>query len=216
MKKYIMFILISLFVCFFVSSKYIVSAKLPLKGKTIAIDAGHGGKDPGTTYKDIYEKDINLKISLYLKQSLINLGANVIMTREGDYDLSSPSAYARKKSDFDNRIKLINNSGTDFYVSIHLNYLTDSRYSGAQVFALKDNMEYAKNIQDYLNKNLKGDRESKIIPVTTYMYRKLSIPGVLIECGFLSNAAERSKLINDKYQKQVAGAIAKSITNIDI
>ncbi|MBQ9833652.1 MAG: N-acetylmuramoyl-L-alanine amidase [Bacilli bacterium] len=216
MKKYIMFILICFFICFFVSSKYIVSAKLPLKGKTIAIDAGHGGKDPGTTYKDIYEKDINLKISLYLKEMLKNLGANVIMTREGDYDLSSPSAYARKKSDFDNRIKLINNSGTDFYVSIHLNYLTDSRYSGPQVFALKDNMEYAKNIQDYLNKNLKGDRESKIIPVTTYMYRKLSIPGVLLECGFLSNATERAKLITDEYQKQVAVAIAKSIANLDI
>lgn len=193
-----------------------VSAKLPLNEKTIAIDAGHGGKDPGTTYKDIYEKDINLKISLYLKESLINLGANVVMTREGDYDLSSPSAYARKKSDFDNRIKLINNSEVDFYVSIHLNYLTDSKYSGAQVFALKDNMEYAKNIQDYLNKNLKGDRESKRMPTATYMYQRLAVPGVLIECGFLSNATERAKLITDEYQKQVAGAIAKSITNIDI
>lgn len=216
MKKYIMFIFICFFICFFISSKYMVSAKLPLNEKTIAIDAGHGGKDPGTTYKDIYEKDINLKISLYLKESLINLGANVVMTREGDYDLSSPSAYARKKSDFDNRIKLINNSEVDFYVSIHLNYLTDSKYSGAQVFALKDNMEYAKNIQDYLNKNLKGDRESKRMPTATYMYQRLAVPGVLIECGFLSNATERAKLITDEYQKQVAGAIAKSITNIDI
>ncbi|MBQ4584200.1 MAG: N-acetylmuramoyl-L-alanine amidase [Bacilli bacterium] len=211
-----MFIFICFFICFFISSKYMVSAKLPLNEKTIAIDAGHGGKDPGTTYKDIYEKDINLKISLYLKESLINLGANVVMTREGDYDLSSPSAYARKKSDFDNRIKLINNSEVDFYVSIHLNYLTDSKYSGAQVFALKDNMEYAKNIQDYLNKNLKGDRESKRMPTATYMYQRLAVPGVLIECGFLSNATERAKLITDEYQKQVAGAIAKSITNIDI
>ena len=216
MKKYIIFALISLFIGFILSAQYIVFAKLPLKGKIIVIDAGHGGKDPGTTYKDIYEKDINLKISLYLQEALKKLGADIIMTREGDYDLSSPLAYARKKSDFDNRIKLINNSKASFYVSIHLNYLLDSKYKGIQLFSSEDNIKYAELMQNYLNKSLKNDRNSKLIPKSTYMYRKLAVPGVLIECGFLSNYEERLKLTTDTYQKQIAWEIAKSISKLPI
>ncbi len=67
----------------------------------------HGGVDPGTVYGDVYEKDINLDISLFLEEELAKLGASVILTREGDYDLSSPNASLRKRSDFDNRIKLM-------------------------------------------------------------------------------------------------------------
>lgn len=176
----------------------------------------HGGKDPGTTYKDIYEKDINLKISLYLQEALKKHGADIIMTREGDYDLSAPLAYARKKSDFDNRIKLINNSKANFYVSIHLNYLLDSKYKGIQLFSSEDNIKYAELMQNYLNKSLKNDRNSKLIPKSTYMYRKLAVPGVLIECGFLSNYEERLKLTTDTYQKQIAWEIAKSISKLPI
>ncbi len=190
-----------------------VRASLPLQGKVIVVDAGHGGKDPGTVYKDIYEKDINLSISLYLEEYLSEYGATVVLTRDSDNDLSYGETNHRKKNDFDNRIKIINNEYTDMYLSIHLNYLSNKKYYGAQVFYNKDNENLAKSIQEYLNNNLETDREIKEIPSSTYMYKKLEKRGVLIECGFLSNASERSKLITEKYQRKVAKVIAEAVVN---
>lgn len=191
-----------------------VKASIPLIGKILVIDVGHGGKDPGTVYEDIYEKDINLKISLELEKELSKLGATVLLTREGDYDLSSANAIWRKKSDFDNRINYINESNADLYLSIHLNYLQDTFYSGIQVFGTKENLEIAKIVQNSLNKTLNSNRDAKIIPSDTYMYNKLKPKGLLIECGFLSNFKERNLLITKEYQKKVAKEIATSITKI--
>ena len=213
MKKYlcIVFILFGLLVSLI--NIINVSAFLPLSGKIIVVDSGHGGKDPGTSYGDILEKDINLKIALFLEKELTKRGASVILTREGDYDLSNANAVWRKKSDFDNRIKVINESKANLYLSIHLNYLNQAEYSGAQVFYNKENKELSLLVQEYLNKDLKGNRKIKKIPSNTYMYSKLNIPGVLIECGFLSNYNERNLLITSKYQEKIASVIAEAISN---
>ena len=191
-----------------------VFALLPLSGKLIIIDIGHGGTDPGTTSDNIYEKDINLAIGKKLEIELVKNGASVILTRTGDYDLSSPNATYRKKSDFDNRIKLINNSKGDMYLSLHLNYLENSKYHGAQVFYSNDtNKDIALVFQETLNKGLKENREAKPIPNKTYMYSKLTIPGILIECGFLSNPNEKSKLITPSYQQKIASLIKDALIN---
>lgn len=211
--KYYWKVLCSFVIVFLLFYGIPVSASLPLQGKVIVVDAGHGGKDPGTTYKDIYEKDINLSISLYLEEYLSAYGATVVLTRDSDSDLSYGETNHRKKTDFDNRIKIINNKYTDMYVSIHLNYLSNSKYYGAQVFYNKDNELLAEKIQEYLNNNLDTNREIKKIPSSTYMYEKLNPRGVLIECGFLSNNSERNKLITSKYQKRIAQVIAMSIVN---
>lgn len=192
-------------------------ADTPLQGKSIVLDAGHGGIDPGTIYQNIYEKDINLAIVLALKEELINMGANVILTRSGDYDLSKPNAKWRKKSDFDNRIKIINNKKNNLYISIHMNYLEDKKYFGPQVFynqVSELNKGIALKLQTFLNSNLNTDREIKLIPNRTYMYDKLTIPGILIECGFLSNAKERNMLISTEYQKKLAKIIADGLKDI--
>lgn len=191
-----------------------VEALLPLSGKIIVIDPGHGGKDPGTVSGNIYESHINLKISKYLEYYLSKNGATVILTRNGNYDLSSPNIYNRKRSDFDNRIKLINNSNADLYLSIHLNYLSDSSYYGPQVFyndKNEDNKIIADTIQKHLNEQVKTNREIKKIPSRTYMYSKLKPEGVLIECGFLSNYNEKIKLKTDKYQEKIAQYITEAI-----
>lgn len=191
-----------------------VKALMPLSGKVIIIDPGHGGKDPGTTSDNIYESNINLAISKYLEIELIKAGATVILTRNDDYDLSSPNSRWRKKSDFDNRIKLINNSKGDLYISIHLNYLTNSAYKGAQVFYNNDtNQKIASVIQNEFNKSLKSNRSIKKIPSKTYMYDKLTIPGVLIECGFLSNYEEKKLLTTSEYQQTIATTIKNAIIN---
>lgn len=213
MKKYlcIVFILFS----FFTSALNVINVKafLPLSGKLIIIDPGHGGKDPGTSYGDIYEKNINLEIALKLEGELAKRGASVILTRDGDYDLSKANAKWRKKSDFDNRIRIINNNQADLYLSIHLNYLSDAEYYGAQVFYDKKNKRLASIIQEKINENLENDRKIKQIPVNTYLYRQLNIPGVLIECGFLSNYKERNLLIDKNYQKKLASLIAEAISS---
>lgn len=210
MKYYFKILLVFIIVFLFLYDLP-VKADLPLQGKVIVVDAGHGGKDPGTSYQNIYEKDINLKIALYLEKYLSENGATTILTRNSDADLSYGETNHRKKTDFDNRIKIINNKYTDMYLSIHLNYLTNTNYYGAQVFYNKDNYELATSIQEYLNNNLKSNREVKEIPSTTYMYEKLEKSGVLIECGFLSNFEERMKLITDEYQKEIAKTIADSL-----
>ena len=188
-----------------------VFAFYPLNGKLIIIDPGHGGIDPGTVVNDVYEKNINLNIALLLERELEKNGASVIMTRDKDYDLAGPKSSFRKKSDFDNRINLINTSGADMYISIHLNYLDDSSYYGPQVFYSKDNNNLALVIQKNMNKLLDGNREIKKIPNDIYMYNKLMPSGVLIECGFLSNSYEREKLVLLMYQEQIAKAICMGI-----
>lgn len=204
-----MFLILVMLLSFFKAE-----ALLPLSGKIIVIDPGHGGKDPGTVSGNIYESHINLKISKYLEYYLSKNGATVILTRNGDYDLSSPKVYNRKRSDFDNRIKLINNSHADLYLSIHLNYLSDSSYYGPQVFyneKSEDNKVIAQTIQKYLNKQVNTKREIKKIPSRTYMYSKLKPNGVLVECGFLSNYNEKIKLKTDEYQEKIAQYITEAI-----
>lgn len=182
-----------------------------LEGKKIILDAGHGGKDGGTSVDGIYEKDINLSVILKLKKELNKHGVDVLLTRDGDYDLSSPNTNRRKKSDFDNRIDLINNSNADMYISIHVNYLDDNRYYGAQTFYTKENLKLAQVMQESLKNKLNSPMYEKELNNSIYMYKKLSIPGVLIEIGFISNRNERELLTNDDYQDKIVDSIINGL-----
>lgn len=213
MKKiYIIF----LFVLFtysisFVNAK-VVKSELKLIGKVIYLDSGHGGTDPGSVYKDIYEKDINLDICKKLQVLLENEGAIVYLTRYGDYDLSN-TTYQRKKSDLNNRVKIINDSKADMYISIHLNSISSSTWSGAQVFyddVNKNNKELANIMQKQLKEDLKTTREIKEIS-NMLMNRKITIPGILIEAGFLSNPNDRYLLQKDEYQYKISESIKNGI-----
>jgi len=214
MKK-ICFVILIIFI--FILSIFKVDANnltFPLLGKTIVIDPGHGGVDEGASHGEIKEGVLNLRISLALKKELEKLGAMVILTRDGDYDLSKPNALYRKKSDFDNRIKIINNSDADLYLSIHLNKYSNAIYYGPQVFYttnIKMNEKLALELQKELNNFVKTKRKAKINSANHYMYPKLNINGVLIECGFLSNANERNNLVNPEYQQVIAMVIAEGI-----
>ena len=194
----------------FLLSLTCVRASLPLTGKIIILDIGHGGDDPGTSYQNILEKDLNLAIGLELEKELSRNGASVILTREGDYDLSSPNAHRRKKSDFDNRIDLINKSKANVYLSIHINYLEDTSYYGGQIFYYgEENKKLAEFLQSEFN-TISYPRSIKPMP-NIYMYRRLRIPGVLVECGFISNKKEREKLITPSYQKEIAKSLTKGL-----
>lgn len=211
-KKHIFLLIFILTFCIF----YKVDAKindLPLIGKAIYVDPGHGGRDPGALYKDLHEADINLEISNILTEKLEKKGAIVYQIRNGDYDLSNPNSSERKRSDLQNRVKLIDNSNIDMYLSVHLNTYSSSNWKGAQVFYDDINPEnkiLAKSIQESFKTNLKSKREIKEIS-TLYMYRHIKKPGVLLEVGFLSNPNERYLLQQKDYQSKICDAIIKGV-----
>lgn len=184
-----------------------------LKNKVIYIDPGHGGVDPGTIYKNIYEKDINLKISLNLKEKLEEKGAKVYLTRSDDYDLSVTNTINRKRSDLSRRTNAINKSNCDLYLSIHLNSESTGTWRGPQVFyddVNSSNQEIALVIQKYLNKLFGTDREYKLVN-DLYLEKRVKVPGVLIEVGFLSNSNDRYLLLNDSFIDKVSNCITNSL-----
>lgn len=190
---------------------------LPLSGQVILLDPGHGGADGGAGPKDALEKDIALNISFKLRDYLQQQGALVIMTREEDKDLADEDTKGlsrRKTEDLKRRLQMINESEANFYVSIHLNAISSSRWSGAQTFyasQIKENERAAKFIQDELRINLENTTR-KAKPINrVYILKYAEKPGVLVEVGFLSNPEERENLKTEDYQEKVAASIYKGI-----
>ena len=192
---------------------------LPSVGRRIIIDAGHGAPDGGAVGDSgILEKDINLSVALYLQKFLESGGTDVILTRSDDngiYDVSG-SIKSKKVSDIKNREKIINESGADIFISIHMNKFSDGRYSGPQVFYsphIEKSEAIAESIQQMLISDLKPqmEREIKKSDGGIYLLKKAQIPAVLIECGFLSNPDEEKLLLSDDYRKKMAESIGKGI-----
>lgn len=213
MNKYKCLILLSFFLIIFsISKTYAIINNYTLLGKTIYIDPGHGGIDSGTTYKKIYEKDINLLLSKKLEKELTSLGATVYLTRETDKDLALTTK-GRKRSDLINRAYLINKTKPNMYISIHLNYLSDSRYKGLQIFynnKNKENKQIAESLTKYMKEKTYNVRDPKYNN-TYYMYRHITTPGVLVELGFLSNPDDRYRLTHEDYQDKLISNITYSI-----
>lgn len=208
-NKYFLFSLIVIICCFnFVKVK---GQDRPLLGKIIYLDPGHGGTDPGAIYKDIKESDINLSICQILREKLELAGATVYLTREGDYDLSRIGASRRKKSDLENRVKLINQSNADMYISIHLNSTTSSTWHGTQIFYDNVNKKN-KIIAENITKSLDIKREAQKIS-GMYLNKNIKIPGILIEVGFLSNYQDRKNLLSEEYQLKFANQTVNAIIN---
>ena len=212
MKKIILLILIILLSINIIKTEATM-LEMPLIGKIIYLDAGHGGIDPGATYKDINEKDIALAITLKLEEALSKKGAIVYLTRRTDTDLADVNATYRKRSDLGKRAKLINESDCELYLSLHLNSYPSTKWAGAQVFFTTKNDSnkiIAEFIQNELKEKMNTNREFKEIK-NMYMYDRISKPGVLIEVGFLSNTNDRNNLLNEKYQEKLVMAITDGV-----
>ena len=187
--------------------------ELPLLGKVIYLDPGHGGLDPGAMYKNIKEKNINLQISKNLEKRLTKLGEIVYLTRYDDYDLSVNNTINRKRSDLSRRGNIINKSDCDLFLSIHLNAENTGIWKGAQTFYNTNNKEN-KKIAELLQQQFKEDLNSKRKAKNKndlYLQKRINRPGVLIEVGFLSNASERYLLKQEKYQDKVTLSIANAL-----
>ena len=180
---------------------------------TIVIYQGHDGiYDTGTSVGNYNEGDINLKISQKLK-NILDEDYNVILTREDDNFLGNSNHFV-KRDDLNQRIAIINNSKCDLFISIHQNFFPYDAYHGAEVHYNNINsfnkgvaFLLLNSIKMTLNNTTREIKENNDV----YILKHISKPGCLIECGFMSNKEELSKLIEDDYQNSMARAIKKGI-----
>ena len=185
------------------------------EGKTVVLDPGHGGNDPGKVgANSVKEKDVNLQIAMKTKKLLEKEGVRVIMTRDKDQDLAGDSDHNRKVQDMKARVKLINDAMPALTVSIHQNSYQDPAVKGAQVFYYSHSKE-AERAAEILKQALltveeSGTREKKAAD-SYYLLKKTEVPVVIVECGFLSNPEEAKRLADSAYQKELAKAVAKGI-----
>lgn len=199
-----------------------VLASLPVKERRIVVDAGHGGLDGGASSNDgVVEKDINLKIAKYLESYLTQGGAEVVMTRTNDISLhidNNASVKQKKREDLLKRREIANSSGGDMLISIHLNKFTEPKYSGAQVFYetnFGESKTLATCVQNSLKNQLNKDnnRVEMKIDKSKLQFQNLSLPAIIVECGFLSNPDEAMLLNTPEYQQKVALSIYLGILN---
>lgn len=186
-------------------------------GKTIVIDAGHGGIDGGVVGSKTgsKESDVNLAIARALKNYLVINGYDVVMTRTTTDGLYGMAAKNKKLKDMEARKKIIMDARPHMVVSIHQNSYPRGDAKGAQVFyapTSEISKGYASIMQSQLNANLESRRVSAkgdyfILQCTEY-------PSILVECGFMTNAEEELKLLNGKYQDKVAYTIYSGIAAI--
>jgi len=190
---------------------------------TVVLDAGHGGEDGGASSEvGILEKDLNLSITLLLKEMLEANGAHVILTREDDRLLYDPSVdfVGRKKAlDLAARKKIAEETPNSIFVSIHMNAYPLPQYSGLQVWYSPNHptsKTVAESIQKTVQATLQPENNRKIKSATSsiYLLHHLTSPAVLVECGFLSNPEEAERLATPEYQKQLAFCLFLAIAEL--
>lgn len=181
-------------------------------GTVIILDAGHGGEDGGAiSCTGALESQINLQIALRLRDLFHLLGFETFMTRESDISVytQGDTLAAKKVSDLRNRVKMVNETANSVLISIHQNTFPMEQYYGAQVFSNKSAVEVAENLQNVFITTLNsGSHRKNKLGDGIYLLEKIQQPGVLVECGFLSNAAEESRLRDAQYQKKICCVIA--------
>lgn len=187
---------------------------------TIVIDPGHGGEDGGAVSPDgVEESQINLEIALRINDILRFAGQHTRMTRETDvsiHDAHAVSAREKKVSDLKNRVQLVNGTENAVLLSIHQNSLPSSTVThGAQAFWNRQEgaQELAEAIQQTLNGvvNTHRAKQAKAISDSIYLMKQALVPGVLVECGFLSHTGETALLQEGAYQEKLAMTISAGL-----
>lgn len=198
----------------------VIAQQIPLERlNTVIIDAGHGGEDGGAiSCTGKAESSYNLEIALRLNDLMHLMGIHTKMVRTIDRSVytQGQTIASKKVSDLKNRVELVNNTENALLLSIHQNTFSESKYHGAQVFygSNAEGMELAKQLQEAFcntvntGSNRKCKRGEKV-----YLLEHIEKPGVLIECGFLSNPEEESKLRDKTYQQKLICVITATVCN---
>lgn len=189
------------------------------RSHTIVIDAGHGGEDGGAlSCTGVKESQINLQIALRLEALLHLLGYETHMIRTTDISIhTNGTTIAQKKvSDLKERVRIVNSLDNGILLSIHQNTFPVEKYNGAQVFynPCAGAKELAEHLQyTFIETVNPGSHRACKTADHVYLLRNIQCPGVLVECGFLSNAGEEAKLRAGEYQKKLVCVIASSLSS---
>ena len=186
-----------------------LSEAYPLSGKLILLDPGHGGKDPGSiSYSGKYEKYVNMEVALKVKAKLESMGAEVALTRTGDYYITNKE-----------RGRMADNLNADILLSIHHNSLENKDYFGLSTYYNTihyKNPDYGYNLAEaiYLNATtVKGVYRDGILDRNYEVLRETNTPAALIEIGFMSNPVEELTIHNESFQNIMAEKIADGIVD---
>ena len=190
------------------------TSAVPKVGKTVVIDPGHGGMDGGVVgvNSGVKESEINLAIAKSLRHFLVRNGYDVVMTRETPDGLYAATDKNKKLADMQARRDVIRAAHPDLVISVHQNFYPRDEISGAQVFyhgESEPSKAAAECFQSALNRDLSCDRAAKTGDY--YILNCTEFPSVIVECGFLSNAAEEKKLVTAVYQEKVAYTIYSAV-----
>jgi len=174
-----------------------------LAGKTVVIDAGHGGRDTGAPgVGPIQEKNVNLAIAMRVVQMLRERGVTVITTRGDDTFLS-----------LNERAATADRTATDLFVSIHADSAPNPHATGATIYIASKALGASESAARRINASLlaagietRGVRSARFRVLVGH-----SRPAVLVECGYLTNRAEANRLASGGYQTRVARAIATGV-----
>ena len=185
----------------------------------VIIDAGHGGEDGGASVDGVLEKEINLSIAENIADMLTVSGCEVKTVRDEDISVYSDDADTlreKKTSDLNNRVSLFNSDPANIAVSVHQNKFEQPQYSGTQIFYSTNDpnsLELAECIRTAVVMLIQRDNTRELKPAgdDIFILKEAQVPAVIVECGFLSNDAERELLIDDEYQKQLAYAISMGV-----
>lgn len=191
-------------------------AQGPLAGLTVAVDAGHGGYDGGAVGRvsGVPEKGLNLDVAQRVERLLLRQGADVVMTRTGDYALCDERPPIRKKlQDMQRRAEIIRLNDADVVLSIHMNEYAGRGESGPQVFYREDcpaGRLLAGAIQEAMIAGL-SPRQKRTALGGDYYILTLGVPSVLVECGFLSNREEEARLMQEDYRERIARSVVQGV-----
>jgi N-acetylmuramoyl-L-alanine amidase len=186
-----------------------------LTNLTVAVDAGHGGVDPGAVgTANTLEKNVTRDISKRLQVLLTQAGCNVVMIRDTDCDFGTASnLLQRKREDLAYRTQKALEANSDIYLSIHANSFPDKNQHGAQVFYHAESVEgkaIAEMVQESLNNVAARKRVAKANQ-SYFILKKTDQVALTIEVGFISNIQEEKKISQPEYQEKLAMAILEGI-----
>ncbi len=188
--------------------------KQQVQVQSIVIDAGHGGKDPGAVGKVSQEKTINLAIALKLKDALEAKGIKVFLSRSDDRYLT-----LKERTDFVQKL----DCRIDLFISIHQNSSTNAKASGIETYYPKRILQNGEMSEsDKFNFSVACKIQQKLAEFCRlanrgvknadfYVLKKNSVPAILIECGFISNAEEEQVLNSEAHQQAIIKSIVETL-----
>jgi len=184
--------------------------------RTIIIDPGHGGRDPGASADKVLEKDLNLTISLILADLLRFLGHEVIMTRTEDVSLGNEVPGQQKRGDLQARLALSRQHPEAIFVSIHMNTYPSPNVSGMHIYYVRNCNESAAIARRLRALNMEhldaeADHEPKQSTSSLFVLSRISNPAILVECGFLTSPRDLELLQCPNHQRKLALVIAAAL-----